>query len=164
MNRIAGILIIFFITTSASAGMVRFVRAADGQTIVIERDGMQVAVTLDGVSVPPEEQSAARAFLEHELAGSWLLIEGGNVYRSPDTFFVNAAMQKRGYVRAGNLRETFLGEADFEVKRGPTESRSRSEPRTYTRTNRRSSAPHRRGSPAPARRPASPGGAAARSH
>lgn len=159
MNRIAGILI-FLITTSASAGMVRFVRAVDGQTIVIEHDGMQVAVTLDGVSVAPEEQSAARAFLEHELTGSWLLVEGGNVYRSPDTFFVNAAMQKRGYVRAANVRETYLGEADF----GPTESRSRSEPKTYTRTNRRSSATHRRGSPAPARRPAAPGGAAARSH
>ena len=163
MNRIAGILI-FFITTSASADMVRFVRAADGQTIVIERGGMQVAVTLDGVNVALEEQSAARAFLEHELAGAWLLVEGGNVYRSPDSFFVNAAMQKRGYLRGGNARETFLGEADFGAKSSVTEPLSRSGSRTSRRTNRRSSAPHPRGSRSPARLPASPGGAASRSH
>jgi len=163
MNRIAGILI-FFITASASAGMVRFVRAADGQTIVIERGGMQVAVTLDGVNVAPEEQSAARAFLEHELAGAWLVVEGGNVYRSPDSFFVNAAMQKRGYLR-GNARETFLGEADFGPKSSSaTEPRSRSGSRTSTRTNHRSSAPHPRGSRSPARLPAAPGGAASHSH
>jgi hypothetical protein len=145
MNRIAGILI-FFIATTASAGMVRFVRAVDGQTIVIERDGMQVAVTLTGVDVPPENQAAARAFLEQELAGSWLLVEGGDVYRSPDTFFVNGAMRQRGYMRAGNTRERYLGEAYFEPRRAtPTESRPRSESKTYRRTSRRSSAPRRRG-------------------
>jgi hypothetical protein len=148
MNRIAGILItfIFFTATTASAGMARFVRAVDGQTIVVERDGMQVAVTLTGVAVPPEQQAAARAFLEHELTGSWLLVEGGNVYRSPDTFFVNGAMRQRGYLGAGNTRERYLGEAYFEPRRAtPTEPKARSESKTYRRTNRRSSAPRRRG-------------------
>ena len=144
MNRIAGILI-FFIATTASAGMVRFVRAVDGQTIVIERDGMQVAVTLTGVSVEREDQAAARAFLEHELTGTWLMVEDGNVYRSPDTFFVNGAMQQRGYIRAANTRERYLGEADFGPRREttPTESRARSGSKTYRRTSRRSSAPRR---------------------
>ena len=148
MNRIAGILItlILFIGPAASAEMVRFVRAVDGQTIVIDRNGTQVAVTLTGVSVQPEDQLAARAFLEHELADRWLLVDGGNVYRSPDVFFVNGAMQQRGYINPGRPRETFLGEADF----GPKEKRatappSRSGSRTYRRTSRRSSAPRRRG-------------------
>jgi len=149
MNRIAGILttLILFIATTASAGMVRFVRAVDGQTIVIDRDGTQVAVTLAEVNVQPEDQAAARLFLEHELTGRWLFVENGNVYRSPDTLFVNRAMQQRGYINPGKPRETFLGEADFEAKKSGSASTatiSRSGSRTYTRTSRRSSAPRRR--------------------
>jgi type II secretory pathway component GspD/PulD (secretin) len=150
MNRIAGILITLtlLISSAASAEMVRFVRAVDGQTIVIDRNGMQVMVTLTGVSVQPEDQLAARTFLEHELTGAWLLVEGGNVYRSPDVLFVNRAMQQRGYINPGKPRETFLGEADFGPKSsggGTTAPKSRSGPRTYTRTSRRSSVPRRRG-------------------
>jgi len=156
MNRIAGILttlilfIALFIATTASAGMVRFVRAVDGQTIVIDRDGTQVAVPLAGVDVQPEDQAAARAFLEHELTARWLFVENGNVYRSPDTLFVNRAMQQRGYINPGKPRETFLGEADqhdFEARKSggaSTAVPSRSGSRTYTRTNPRSSAPRRR--------------------
>ena len=143
MNRIAGILI-FFIATVANAGMVRFVRAVDGQTIVIDRDGTQVAVTLTGVSVQPEDQAAARAFLEHELAERWLLVENGNVWRSPDTLFVNGAMQQRGYLRAGRPREIDLGEIDLGVAK-TTETRRRPESRSDRRTNRRSSGSRRRG-------------------
>jgi hypothetical protein len=148
MNRIAGILIIFFfIATSASAGMVRFVRAVDGQTIVIDRDGMQIAVALNGVSVQPEDQAAARAFLEHELTGKWLLVENGNVWRSPDTWFVNGAMQQRGYINPSTTRERFLGEADFEPKKSSaaTTAAPRPESKSYRRTSRRSPAPRRRG-------------------
>ena len=147
MNRITGILITFLIAFAANAEMVRFVRAADGQTIVIDRNGMQVAVTLSGVSVAPEDQLAARTFLEHELTGAWLMVDNGNVYRSPDAFFVNGAMQKRGYIDRRNLRETYLGEGDFEPRKSSaTAPPSRSESRTYRHTNRRSSATHRRGS------------------
>jgi type II secretory pathway component GspD/PulD (secretin) len=148
MNRIAGILIVFFfIATTASAGMVRFVRAVDGQTIVIDRNGTQVAVTLTGVSVQPEDQAAARTFLEHELTGKWLLVENGNVWRSPDTWFVNGAMQQRGYVNPNATRERFLGEADFEPKRSnATTTPCRGpESKSYRRTSRRSPAPRRRG-------------------
>lgn len=148
MNRIAGILITLtlLISSAANAEMVRFVRAVDGQTIVIDRNGTQVMVTLTGVRVQPEDQLAARAFLEHELTGAWLLVDGGNVYRSPDVFFVNRAMQQRGYINPGRPRETFLGEADFGPKSsGTTAPPTRSGPRTYTRTSRRSSVPRRRG-------------------
>lgn len=151
MNRIASILITvtLLISPAAYAQMVRYVRAVDGQTIVIDRNGTQVVVALAGVSVQPEDQVAARAFLDHELTGYWLMVEGGNVYRSPDVFFVNRAMQQRGYINPGRPRETFLGEADFEprAKSSTTTStapRARSAPRTYRRTNRRSSAPRRR--------------------
>ena len=123
--------------------MVRFVRAVDGQTIVIDRDGTQIAVTLTGVSVQPEDQAAARTFLEHELTGRWLLVENGNVWRSPDTWFVNGAMQQRGHVSANGTRERFLGEADFEPKR-TTPGRA-PESKSYRRTSRRSPAPRRRG-------------------
>jgi len=149
MNRLAGILITLtlLISSAASAQMVRFIRAVDGQTIVIDRNGTQVMVALTGVSVQPQDQLAARAFLEHELTGAWLMVEGGNVYRSPDVFFVNRAMQQRGYINPGKPRETFLGEADFGPKSSSsaTAPKARSAPRTYTRTSRRSSAPRRRG-------------------
>ncbi|HJW96504.1 MAG TPA: hypothetical protein VJ901_23035 [Thermoanaerobaculia bacterium] len=145
MNRIAGILIFFLITTVANAGMVRFVRAVDGQTIVIDRNGTQVVVTLNGVTVQPEDQAAARAFLEHELAGRWLLVENGNVYRSPDTLFVNAAMQQRGYINPTAPRERFLGEADFDAKKSSPTAAPKPESRSYRRTSRRSSATRRRG-------------------
>jgi type II secretory pathway component GspD/PulD (secretin) len=154
MNRIAGIFItlilcILFIGPAANAAMVRFVRAADGQTIVIDRNGTQIAVTLTGVEVQPEDQAAAKAFLEHELAGAWLLVENGNVYRSPDALFINAEMQKRGYINPGRPREIYFGEIDFEPRSNgaatTTAPPSRSGSKTYTRTSRRSSAPRRRG-------------------
>lgn len=130
--------------------MVRFVRAVDGQTIVVDRNGTQVMVALEGVTVQPEDQAAARAYLEHELTGYWLMVDGGNVYRSPDVFFVNRAMQQRGYFTAGHVRERFLGEADFEPRKttgssAATAPTPRPAPKTSTRTSRRSSTPRRRG-------------------
>ena len=149
MNRIAGILIIF-ITVTANAGMVRFVRAVDGQTIVVDRNGTQVVVTLDGVNVQPEDQTAARTFLERELAGKWLLVENGNVYRSPDTLFVNGAMRQRGYINPGAPRERYLGEADFDAKKSEAAPKRatpdrRPESRSDRRTSRRSTTSRRRG-------------------
>ncbi len=122
--------------------MVRFVRAIDGQTIVIDRNGTQVAVTLAGVQVAPEDQQAARAFLEHELSGSWLLMEGSDrvtVFRSPDGAQVNQMMQQRGYAESARPHERYLGEGFYDAKK-PTAPPAKRAGRTNRRTYRRSSA------------------------
>ncbi len=122
--------------------MVRFVRAVDGQTIVVDRNGTQVVVTLAGVQVAPEDQQTARAFLEHELTGSWLLVEGTDhvmVYRSPDGAQVNQLLQQRGYAESARPHERYLGEGFYEPKK-TTAVPVRRAGRTNRRTSRRSSA------------------------
>ena len=121
--------------------MVRFVRAVDGQTIVIDRNGTQVVVTLAGVQVAPEDQQTAREFLDHELTGRWLLVEGSDraaVYRSPDGASVNQMMQQQGYSASARPHERYLGEAYYEPKK-PTAAPARRVNRTNRRTHRRSS-------------------------
>ena len=124
------------------AAMVRFVRAVDGQTIVVDRNGTQVLVTLAGVQVAAEDQQAARTFLEHELTGSWLLVEGTDhvtVYRSPDGAQVNQMMQQRGYAENARPHERYLGEGFYEPRK-PTAAPAKPAGRTHRRTSRRSSA------------------------
>lgn len=74
--------------------MQRLVRVADASTVVVERDGLQTAVTLAGVEVPPGRRAETVAYLE-TMIGSWVLVENGNVYRSPDGAFVNAELRRR---------------------------------------------------------------------
>jgi hypothetical protein len=148
MNRIAILITLTFLATfPAAAEMVRFLRVVDGRTIVVDRRGMQVAVNLAGVSVEPVDEDAARAYLAKLLTGSWLLVEGrdeaAEVYRSPDAFAVNAAMQQHGYSDDRGTRETYLGEADYPAK--PTSTTRSPAPRKSRRTSRRSSATPRRG-------------------
>ena len=74
--------------------MQRLVRVADATTLVVERDGLQTAVTLADVDVPPARRAETVAYLE-TMVGAWMLVENGNVYRSPDGAFVNAEVRRR---------------------------------------------------------------------
>jgi hypothetical protein len=136
-------------TMPAMAGMARFIRVADAQTIVVERDGMQIAVRLAGVAVAPADEEAARAFLTNALAGKWLLVERDVVYRSPDALNVNQAMREHGWLYPDNRRVVELGELDPEPRAQSSarvsEPKSRPAPRTNTRTSRRSPGGRRRG-------------------
>lgn len=74
--------------------MQRLVRVVDATTVVVERDGLETAVTLAGVDVPPARRAETMAWLQ-TMTGSWMLVEGGNVYRSPDGAFINAELRRR---------------------------------------------------------------------
>jgi hypothetical protein len=147
------LIITLLLAAPALAGnLARFVRVADAQTIVVERDRMQVAVTLAGVEVAPADDAAARAWLAQTLAGRWLLVEDGIVYRSPDALCINNAMREHGWLYPDNRRERELGELDPEPRstRASTTARAtgsarRPARRTSPRTSRRSAAGPRRG-------------------
>lgn len=74
--------------------MQRLVRVADATTLVVERDGLQTAVTLAAVDVPPARRAETIAYLE-TMVGSWVLVENGNVYRSPDGAYINGEVRRR---------------------------------------------------------------------
>lgn len=83
--------------------MVRFIEVADGQTIIIDRDGVALHVKLAGIDVIDEE--GARTMLKWTLRSTWVLLEkqpgGGHfVYRSPDAMFINRELVTRGFARA----------------------------------------------------------------
>src|SRR5437879_2735364 len=97
MNRLKLLFLVFLlsIATNANASpMARVVRVAGWRTIVVESDGRQTAVTLANVDISPARQHEGAAYLE-TLVGSWVLVENGNVYRSPDALFVNSEMRSR---------------------------------------------------------------------
>jgi hypothetical protein len=77
-----------------AAQMQRLVRIADATTLVVEHDGLQTAVSLSAVDVPPARRAETVAYLE-TMVGAWVLVEQGNVYRSPDGVFVNAEVRRR---------------------------------------------------------------------
>jgi hypothetical protein len=94
-SRLFSLFIILLIALKAEAApMQRLVRVADATTLVVERDGFQTAVALAGVDVPPARRAETIAYLE-TMVGSWVLVENGNVYRSPDGAFVNAEVRRR---------------------------------------------------------------------
>lgn len=85
------------------AGMVRVTGVIDGRTIVVERAGKPVTVTLAGIELTDEP--SARALLQWTLVSQWVMLEqqaggGAFVYRSPDALFVNRELVMRGLARA----------------------------------------------------------------
>ena len=87
-------LILFTALSAQAAPMQRLVRVVDATTLVVERDGLQTAVTLAAVDVPPARRAETVAYLE-TMVGAWVLVENGDVYRSPDGAFLNAELRRR---------------------------------------------------------------------
>jgi hypothetical protein len=130
-------LILLFAWKAEAAPMQRLIRVADATTIVVERDGTQTAVTLTGVEVPPERRAETVAYLQ-TMTGSWMLVEGGNVYRSPDGAFVNAELRRRLAAEAAPIVElhpmTILGVAApgaQHASRAPAKRTTRPHPRPH---------------------------------
>ena len=92
-------------SASAVIPMTRVTRIINGRTIATEN----ATVVLLGVQIPPEEEGAATEYLHRLLDGTWVYVEDGNVYRSPDALYVNAEMQRRAWHAATNMR--YLGES-----------------------------------------------------
>lgn len=85
------------------AGMVRVTAVTDGRTIVVEREGKPLTVTLAGIELT--DHAGARALLQWTLVSQWVMLEeqqggGAFVYRSPDALFLNRELVARGMARA----------------------------------------------------------------
>jgi hypothetical protein len=93
----------------AANPMARFSKVIDSRTIVVERiDGSEV-VHLTNVDVPAEDEEAARDYIEEKLTGSYVLVENGKVYRSPDALFINRELSYGAY-GAPSLKMRVFGE------------------------------------------------------
>jgi hypothetical protein len=95
---------------SASATMSRVVAVIDSRTIVVEVDRARSSVVLDGFVVAADEEMAAVDFLRRLVGGAWVLVEHGDVYRSPDGLYVNGEMNRRAWRASPNMR--YLGQVD----------------------------------------------------
>jgi len=70
-------------TTSWQQSRWPFRQIIDSRTIVVERIDAAEVVHLTNVNVPAEDEQAARAYIQEMLAGTYVYVENGNVYRSP---------------------------------------------------------------------------------
>ena len=108
MNR--WIVFVCFATLSlsapVSASMIRAAGAADRQTILLEGGA---TLRLRGVDLPADEEPAAREYLQRLVAGLWIYVENGDVYRSPDALFINGEMARRAW--KSGTKMTYLGES-----------------------------------------------------
>ncbi len=103
--------------------MARFARVIDSRTIVVERFGAAEVVHLTNVNVPAGDEQAARAYIQEMLAGTYVYVENGNVYRSPDALFINRELAFGAY-GAPTLKMRVLGE----INPGPRAPAKRATP------------------------------------
>lgn len=107
------------------ASLVRVIGVADGRTLVVERGGAAVRITLAGIELT--DDGAARSLMQWTLVSTWVMLEeqpgGFYVYRSPDALFVNRELVARGFARATlpsiepaqHVVVTYLGTIDPDV-------------------------------------------------
>lgn len=91
--------------------MARFVRVIDSRTIVVQRTDAAEVVHLSNVNVPANDELAAREYIEEKLTGTFVYVENGEVYRSPDALFINRELAYRAYA-APSLKMRVLGEVN----------------------------------------------------
>lgn len=101
--RILFFLVSLWLGLRLDASMVRVLGVVDGQTLVVERGGVQVQAKLAGLALTDEP--GARALMQWTLVSKWVMLDqqpGGGfyVYRSPDALFVNRELVARGFARA----------------------------------------------------------------
>jgi hypothetical protein len=102
-HRIIVLIVFLLVSRCIDARMLRVVSVEDGQTIVVERNGAEIAVRLAGIVI--DDAVGARSLLEWSLADAWVLLEeqpGGAqlVWRTPDGMFINRELVLRGYAHA----------------------------------------------------------------
>jgi hypothetical protein len=105
-------LVAFAQVAMAAVPMVRFIRVTDSRTIVVARiGGPEEVVHLTNVAVPAEDESAAREFIQQKLTGTFVYVEDGKVYRSPDALFINRELAYAAYA-SSSLKMQYFGEAN----------------------------------------------------
>jgi hypothetical protein len=107
MKRLFAILVFCLFALPIDGGtMVRVGRVIDSRTIVLDGGA---TVTLRGVEIPPDDEALAADYLRSILGNGWVLVENGDVYRSPDALYVNGQLITRAYRRSARM--TYLGES-----------------------------------------------------
>ena len=106
------ILCVFLVVIShslmAANPMARFSKVIDSRTIVVERiGGNSEVVHLANVAIPAEDEQAVRDYLTEKLTGSYVYVENGNVYRSPDALFINRELAYGAYASSGVKMRVF---------------------------------------------------------
>jgi hypothetical protein len=105
-------LVVFAPSVMAAVPMARFVRVTDSRTIVVAHlGGPEEVVHLANVEVPAADEIAARAFIQQSLAGTFVYVEAGKIYRSPDALFINRELAYGAYATPG-LKMFYLGQVN----------------------------------------------------
>jgi hypothetical protein len=104
-------LVVFSPSVMAAVPMARFSKVIDSHTIVVERIGGSEIVHLANVAIPAADEQAARDYLAEKLTGSYVYVEDGNVYRSPDALFINRELAYGAYLSSSTKMRVF-GEMD----------------------------------------------------
>src|SRR3954451_5880017 len=100
-------LVVFSQSLMAAVPMARFSKVIDSRTIVVERIGGSEIVHLTNVAIPAEDEQAARDYLAEKLTGSYVYVEDGNVYRSPDALFINRELAYGAYLSSSTKMRVF---------------------------------------------------------
>ncbi len=98
--------------------MYRVIAVDAAPTLVVDLGGVRSNVQLSGIEIT--DRRGAVAFLSWSLKSSWVMIEAGQVYRSPDAMHVNAELVRKGFARftdgsapAPTTPVVYLGELDL---------------------------------------------------
>ena len=121
---------VFLFAVSVQAGMVRVLRVSGPSAIVVERDGSPVEVRLTGIEITDPQNAVA--YLTWTLQSSWVMVEDGRVYRSPDALVINDELVRRGFARStsaslvAHTPAIYLGELNPEPVKATAKQPARS--------------------------------------
>jgi hypothetical protein len=107
--------LLFCIAPSEGGPMSRVISITDSRTLVVDTAGKRESVTLRGVDLAPDEEAAAVDFLRRLVSDTWVYVEKGDVYRSPDALFVNGEMIRHAWRTATSMK--YLGELDLDARK-----------------------------------------------
>jgi hypothetical protein len=116
----------------AAVPMARFVKVVDSHTIVVEHVNVTEVVHLTNIDIPARDEQAAREYIHTMLEGTYVYVENGKVYRSPDALFINRELAFGAYA-APTLKMRVLGE----INPGPRPATKAREPMQVPKVVRR---------------------------
>ena len=100
-----------FATHAVARPMSRAIAVNDSRTITVETDGRQEKITLRGFEIDAGDERDAAAYLAGLIRESWLYVENGDVYRSPDGLYVNGEMARHAWLTTPGMK--YLGPLDL---------------------------------------------------
>ena len=96
-------------TTAFAAPMSRVIGVRDSHTLIVDTKGVVSTVAMKNVTIGADEEEAAAEYLRRVVANAWVLVDNGDVYRSPDALFVNGDMNRHPWRSMKYLGQVDLG-------------------------------------------------------